>query len=100
MPQAAKARKPRWYAIPVRVLLVTFLLTLMTFALCLLASILGTVLAGKLHGYTPDLRVAYRHIALPVALVAGAVVFLVTTVMEIRHFRQAKALHGILRASR
>ena len=100
MPQAEKGGKPRWYAVPVRILLVTFLLTLMSFALCLLFSILGTVLAGKVHGYTPDLRMAYRHVALPVALAAGVVVFIVTTVMEIRHFRQSKALHGILRASR
>ena len=100
MPQAEKGRNPRWYAIPLRILLVTFLLTLMSFALCLLFSILGTVLAGKVHGYTPDLRLAYRHIALPVALSAGVVVFIVTTVMEVRHFRQSKALHGILRASR
>lgn len=100
MPQVEKPRKPRWYAVPVRILLVTFILTLMTFALCLFMAILGTVVAGKVRGYTPDLRLAYRHIALPIAVGAGMVVFIVTTVMEVRHFRQTKALHGILRASR
>jgi hypothetical protein len=100
MPQAVQSRKPRWYAIPVRILLVTFILTLISFALCLFVAILGTVLAGKVHGYTPDLRIAYRHIALPIAIGAGTVVFIVTTVMEIRHFRQSRALQGILRASR
>ena len=93
-----KARPARWYAIPVRILLVTFLLTLLTFALCLFASILGTVLAGRVHGSNPDLRMAYRHIALPIALVSGVVVFIVTTVMEIRHFRQAR-VHGALPTS-
>ena len=100
MPQVVQGRKPRWYTIPVRVLLVTFILTLMSFALCLFVAILGTLLAGKVQGYTPDLRVAYWHIALPIAVAAGTVVFVVTMVMEIRHFRQTKALDGILRASR
>jgi len=80
--------------------LVTFILTLISFALCLFMAILGTMLAAKLHGYTPDLRIAYRHVALPIAIGTGTVVFIVTTVMEIRHFRQTKALQGILRASR
>jgi hypothetical protein len=100
MPQPSKAPQLHWYGVPVRILLVTFILTLMSFALCLLLAILGTVLAAKLHGYTPDLRVAYRHIALPIAIAAGTVVFVVTTVMEIRHFRQTKSLQGVLRASR
>jgi hypothetical protein len=93
-------RKPRWYAIPFRVVLQTFLLTLMSFAICLFGAILVSVIAGRLHGYTPDLRIAYRHIALPTAIVMGGILLVVFTVMEIRHFRQAKALEGILRASR
>lgn len=92
-------RSPHWYAVPLRILLVTFLLTLMSFALCLLMAILGSVVAAKLHGYNPDLRMAYKHIALPVAVVAGITVFIVSTVVEIRHFRQTKALQGVLRAS-
>lgn len=100
MPRLAQARSPRWYAVPLRVLLVTFILTLISFALCLLMAILGTVLAAKLHGYSPDMRLAYRHVALPIAIVAGVVVFIVTAVMEIRHYRQTKALHGVVRASR
>lgn len=100
MSRKIQSPSPRWYAIPFRVLLVTFILTLISFALCLLMSILGTMLAAKVHGYTPDLRLAYRHIALPIAIAAGVVVFIVTTVMEIRHFRHAKALDGVARASR
>ena len=100
MPQVVQSRKPRWYAIPFRIVLVTFILTLISFALCLFMAILGTMLAAKLHGYTPDLRIAYRHVELPIAIGAGTVVFIVTTVMESRHFRQTKALQGILRASR
>ena len=100
MPPQPKTRTPRWYAIPARVLLVTFLLTLFSFAASLLLSILGVVIAAKLHGTHPDMRIAYRNIALPVAMVAGSIVLVLSLVMEIRHYRQSKTLDGIVRASR
>jgi hypothetical protein len=99
MPATAKARPPRWYAIPLRVALVTFILTLLSFAVCLFVAILGTVIAGRLHGATPDLRIAYRHIALPFAIVVGCITLVATTVSEIRHYRQMKTLAGIAQAS-
>lgn len=93
-------RRARWYTIPARVLLVTFLLTLFSFAASLLLSILGVVIAAKVHATHPDMRIAYRNIALPVAIVAGSIVLVLSLVMEIRHYRQAKTLDGIVRASR
>jgi len=95
----APTRSPRWYAIPARVMLITFILTLLSFAVCLFVAILWTVVAGKLHGVTPDLRIAYRHIALPLALGIGGIVLVTSTVNEIRHYRRSKALAGIARAS-
>ena len=83
MPSPSKTRKPRWYAIPVRVLTVTFLLTLFSFAVSLLLSILGVVIAAKVHGVHPDMRIAYRNIALPVAMVAGSIVLVLSIVMEL-----------------
>ena len=77
-----------------------FLVTLVSFALSLLLSLIGMVLVGKLHGTMPDLRFAYRHIALPVALTVGAVVLVLALIMEIRHYRQSRALAEIARASR
>lgn len=100
MPSPSKTRKPRWYAIPVRVLTVAFLLTLFSFAVSLLLSILGVVIAAKVHGVHPDMRIAYRNIALPVAMVAGSIALVLSIVMEIRHYRQSKTLDGIVRASR
>jgi len=100
MESPPKTRKPRWQAIPLRVLLVTFLLTLFSFAVSLLLSILGVVIAAKVHGVHPDMRIAYRKIALPVAMVAGSIVLILSVVMEIRHYRQSKTLNGIVRASR
>jgi hypothetical protein len=99
MAPAPPSRAPRWYTIPVRVALVTFILTLLCFAVSLLLAILGTVIAGALRGVHPDMRIAYRHIALPLALIAGSIIFLLTLVMEIRHYRQNKALSAIERLS-
>lgn len=92
---SASSRAPRWYAIPVRVGLVTFIGTLLCFAVSLLFAILGTVIIAALRGVHPDMRVAYRHIALPMALVAGSIILVLALVMEIRHYRQSKTLAAI-----
>jgi hypothetical protein len=94
------ARLPRWYAIPLRVLLLTFLLTLLTFAVSLLFGILGTVISARLRGSQPNMTLAYRHVALPIALAAGALALIATTFLEIRNYRQTRALAQIARASR
>jgi len=78
-------------------LLATFIGTLICFALSLLLGILGTVTVSALRGIHPDMRIVYRLIALPVASVAGAVIFVLSLVMEIRHYRQMKALSAIER---
>jgi TRAP-type C4-dicarboxylate transport system permease small subunit len=90
---------PRWYTIPFRVFLATFIGTLLCFAVTLLFAILGTVITAKLHSVHPDMRIAYRYIAAPVAAVAGAIIFALSLVMEIRHYRQSKALAAIERLS-
>ena len=43
------------------------------------------------------MRIAYRHIAIPMALVAGSIVFVLALVMEVRHYRQNKTLSAIER---
>jgi uncharacterized BrkB/YihY/UPF0761 family membrane protein len=90
---------PRWYAIPVRVLLVTFIGTLVSFAVTLLLGILGTVIVSALRHVNPNMTVAYRQIALPSAVVAGSIIFVLALAMEIRHYRQSKTLAGIERMS-
>jgi hypothetical protein len=100
MPACAGLHRPRWYAIPARALFVALLVTLLTFAVTLFCTIITVVVAAALRGSNPDLRFAYRHIALPVAIVVGGIGLVAALVMEIRHYRQAKALEGIARASR
>ena len=78
----------------------TFILTLFWFALSLLVSIVGLVSVSYLKGVNPDMRIAYRHFALPAGVIGGVVALVIVTAMEIHHYRQSKALTGIARASR
>jgi hypothetical protein len=100
MPVTQPVPPPHWYAVPARALFVTFLLTLLSFAVTLLGAILVMVAKAALRHTPPNLPFAYRHIAFPVALGVGAVVLLISMVVEMRHLRQARALAGIARASR
>jgi uncharacterized membrane protein YidH (DUF202 family) len=90
---------PRWIGIPVRAFAVTFLLTLLSFAVALLLSIMGTVVYSQVKHIAPDLPFAYRHIAFPFAIAVGAIVLVVMLVVEIRNYRQKKTLAGIERLS-
>jgi uncharacterized BrkB/YihY/UPF0761 family membrane protein len=90
-------RSPRWFGIVVRVGVVTFVGTLLCFAVSLLLAILGTVIISALRGAHPDMRIAYRAIALPCALTAWSIIFVLSLVMEIRHYRQSKTLSAIER---
>ena len=88
---------PRWYGIPFRVGILTFLGTLICFAVSLLFSILGTVILDALRKVHPDMRIAYRHVALPIAVVAGCIILVFTLAMEIRRYRESKTLSAIER---
>jgi amino acid transporter len=88
-------RKQRWYLIPVRIVLVTFIVTLLSFAVSLLLGIFGVLLAAKVRGVHPNMTLAYRDVALPVAGIVAAIVLVSATVMEVRHYRQTKALGNI-----
>jgi hypothetical protein len=90
---------PRWYLIPARVLLVTFVVGLLAFAVSLLLAIIGILIGAKARGIHPDLPVAYRQIAAPAAAVVAGIVLVSALVMEIRHYRQQKALAQIARSS-
>ena len=94
-----KSRPPRWYLIPVRVLLVTFIGTLISFAVSLLFGIIGVVIVSALRHVNPNMTAAYRLIALPAAAVAGSIILVLALTMEIRHYRQSKTLAAIERIS-
>ena len=87
---SAKAPSPlvRWLLVPVRVLLVAFLLALLTCAVCLFLGIFGLLISAGVRGVHPNMTVAYREIALPAAVAAGAIALLAAIVLEIRHPRR------------
>jgi hypothetical protein len=94
---APQARSPHWYGIPIRVALLTFIGTLLSFSFSLLIGIILTaIVAASAHGHA-DMTVAYRRIALPSGLAGGFVVLCLSLVMEIRHYRQSKTLSAIER---
>jgi hypothetical protein len=90
---------PRWIGIPVRAFAMTFLFTLLSFAVALLLSILGTMVYSQVKHVAPNLMFAYRHIAFPFAITVGAIVLVLSLGMEIRNYRQRKTLEGIERVS-
>jgi len=98
MPTSTKGRS-RWYEIPVRVALWTFIGTLISFAVSLLLGIIGVAIVSVLRGVHPDMTTAYRRVALPGAMVAGAVILLLVLRMEIQQYRQTKILERIERVS-
>lgn len=65
----------------------------------LFLAIFGTVILSAVRGVHPDMTIPYRHIALPAALIAGAIAFVLAWVLEIRHYRQIKTLSAIERMS-
>jgi hypothetical protein len=95
MPHKSVPHPPLWYGVPVRVLLITFIGTLLSFAVSLFLAIVGTVVVSAMRGAHPDMRVAYRWVALPAAIVAGSIIFVLVLITEIRHYRQAKTLTAI-----
>lgn len=96
---AIRVPQPRWVMIPLRVFIVTFLLTVLSFAVSLFLAIIGLVIAGERAGTKPHMPIAYRQVALPFAMAMALLVLIVATVVEIRRYRQAKALAAIERAS-
>lgn len=95
-----KSARPRWVGIAGRVFAFTFFLTLLSFAVVLLISIIATIVHAQIDHSAPNLMYAYKHVAFPAALCVGAITLVVTLVFEVRNYRQNKVLAGIAQASR
>jgi uncharacterized membrane protein len=67
-----------------RVLFATMLFTAGGMAVGLFCGIVGTVVYGMINGGQIDMTNAYRHIAIPIALLCGSVALIVSTVIEVR----------------
>ena len=68
----------------VRVLFTTLIFTAGAMGLGLLLGIIGMIAYGLAAGVQPDMRNAYRHVAIPLAIAIGCVAFVGALVLEIR----------------
>ncbi len=74
-----------------RVVVTTFLATLMAFCISLFFGIIGILLAKVIRGTpTMDIRASYRYIAVPVALAVLVIAFAWTLRSEIRASRRER----------
>jgi hypothetical protein len=68
----------------VRVLFTTLIFTAGGMGVGLLLGIIGMIVYGVAAGVQPDMRNAYRHFAIPVAVTIGCIAFVGALVLEIR----------------
>lgn len=71
----------------VRVLFTTLIFTAGGMGLGLLFGIIGMITYGLIAGVQPDMRNAYRHVAIPVAITIGCVAFIGALLLELRSRR-------------
>src|SRR5450432_688523 len=83
---------PSLLGIVPRIIMITFGVTGISFAVSLFVGIVCMAFMGVFRGHLPDMRLAYRMFALPVAAMVGTVAFVVTSVVELRDYSKAKIL--------
>ncbi len=68
----------------VRVLFATLLFTAGGMGVGLFLGIIGTVIYGMIRGGHIDMTNAYKHVAIPVAILAGSVALIGSAILEVR----------------
>ncbi len=91
--QGRNSSVPSLLGIFPRVIMITFGITGISFAVSLFVGILCMAMMGMFRGNLPDMRLAYRMLALPVAMMVGIVAFIVASTVEVRHYLRAKRLN-------
>ena len=76
----------------VRVLFTTLLFVGGGMGAGLFLGIVGTVLYGIISGSTVDMTNAYKHVAIPVAILVGCVALVGSAVLEVRSRRTRTSL--------
>jgi membrane protein YdbS with pleckstrin-like domain len=91
MLNSATPHRPSLLAIAPRVLVITFAVSALVFALLLLVGIVGTALWYAVHGQPLVMTHAYRSFAIPAVKVVAAVTFICAVILEIRHYLKARS---------
>jgi ABC-type xylose transport system permease subunit len=68
----------------VRVLFTTLIFTAGGMGLGLLLGIIGMIIYGLAAGVQPDMRNAYRHVAIPLAVTIGCIALIGALYLEVR----------------
>jgi len=76
-----------------RIFMITFGITGISFAVSLFVGILCMAFMGLSRGHLPDMRLAYRMFAIPVAVMVGTLAFCIATIVEFRGYFEAKRLN-------
>ena len=76
----------------VRVLFTTLLFSAAGMGAGLFCGIVGTVIYGIIRGTQVDMTNAYKHVAIPAAVVIGSAAFIGALVLEVRAHRQRTSL--------
>jgi phosphoglycerol transferase MdoB-like AlkP superfamily enzyme len=87
-------RKPSILLLILRVIVVSFLAGLLTFAVFLLLGILAMALTGAIHGTAVNFTRAYRSVAFPAALAGFVIAFGGALWNEIAHYRRLRSAHA------
>jgi len=80
------------FASTLRVLFTTLLFAAGGMGAGLFLGIVGTVLYGIISGSKIDMTNAYKHVAIPIAILAGAVALVGSAVLEVRSRRTRTSL--------
>lgn len=76
--------------IALRVVIFTVLFTLLAFAVGLLCGIIASILYAAVRGLHPDMTMAYRFAAVPLAATVLVISFVAMLTMEIRRTRRLR----------
>ena len=89
---ARRSRISTAFTSTVRVLFTTLIFTAGGMGAGLFLGIVGTVLYGMIIGSKVDMANAYKHVAIPIAILAGAVALAGSAVLEVRSRRTRTSL--------
>ena len=85
-----KSRARIAFDIAVRVVIFTFLFTLLSFAIGLFCGIVSAVIFGAIRHVHPDMTMAYKYVAAPFGAMGMIVTFITMLVLEIRRLRRPR----------
>ncbi len=89
---AHRSRMSILFTSTVRVLFTTLLFAAGGMGAGLFVGIVGTVVYGMIKGSRVDMTDAYKHVAIPFAILCGAVALVGATVLEVRARRTRTSL--------